>query len=81
VPPILQTWATQLIYNRRSISQAYDKKFFLVVVIALRPQIPKHIKSDWSHYTDTSKIRNKYFKRKQKHRQKATRTGKKTFNK
>jgi hypothetical protein len=23
-------------------------------VIALRPQTPKHIRGDWSHYTDTS---------------------------
>jgi hypothetical protein len=26
----------------------------LVLVIALRPQTPKHIRGGWSHYTDTS---------------------------
>jgi hypothetical protein len=26
----------------------------IVLVIALRPQTPKHIKGGWSHYTDTS---------------------------
>jgi hypothetical protein len=26
-----------------------------VLVIALRPQTPKHIRGGWSHYTDTSK--------------------------
>jgi hypothetical protein len=25
-------------------------------VIALRPQIPKHIRGGWSHYTDTSEL-------------------------
>jgi hypothetical protein len=25
------------------------------LVIALRPQTPKHIRGGWSHYTDTSK--------------------------
>jgi hypothetical protein len=28
--------------------------FGLVLVIALRPQTPKHKRSGWSHYTDTS---------------------------
>jgi hypothetical protein len=28
--------------------------FFFVLVIALRPQSPKHIRGGWSHYTDTS---------------------------
>jgi hypothetical protein len=26
----------------------------LSLVIALRPQTPKHIRGGWSHYTDTS---------------------------
>jgi hypothetical protein len=30
----------------------YEKIFGLV--IALRPQTPKHIRGGWSHYTDTS---------------------------
>jgi hypothetical protein len=30
------------------------KWFGLVLVIALRPQAPKHIRGGWSHYTDTS---------------------------
>jgi hypothetical protein len=28
--------------------------FFFGLVIALRPQTPKHIRGGWSHYTDTS---------------------------
>jgi hypothetical protein len=28
--------------------------FGLVLVIALRPQTPKHIRGGWSHYTDTN---------------------------
>jgi hypothetical protein len=30
-----------------------DKRWF-GLVIALRPQTPKHIRGGWSHYTDTS---------------------------
>jgi hypothetical protein len=29
-------------------------RLFFGLVIALRPQTPKHIRGGWSHYTDTS---------------------------
>jgi hypothetical protein len=37
-----------------AISFYADWIFGLVLVIALRPQTPKHIRAGWSHYTDTS---------------------------
>jgi hypothetical protein len=31
-----------------------DCNWFVGLVIALRPQTPKHIRGSWSHYIDTS---------------------------
>jgi hypothetical protein len=39
-----------------SVSVRHDKELLIryAMVIALRPQTPKHIRAGWSHYTDTS---------------------------
>jgi hypothetical protein len=39
--------------ERRGVPRGRGHDNFFVV-IALRPQTPKHIRSGWSHYTDTS---------------------------
>jgi hypothetical protein len=38
-----------------SIAELFESVTLIVVlVIALRPQTPKHVRGGWSHYTDTS---------------------------
>jgi hypothetical protein len=43
--------------NKRGSHYTFVTKLFITnifLVIALRPQTPKHIRGGWSHYTDTS---------------------------
>jgi hypothetical protein len=42
-----------LLQTERSISFKSERVWF-GLVIAVRPQTPKHIRGGWSHYTDTS---------------------------
>jgi hypothetical protein len=40
--------------RKKELKRKGVSRFGLVLVIALRPQTPKHIKDGWSHFTDTN---------------------------